>query len=172
MSEPPWFRYEISDLPDYTDGAFASWSSRWRATVLDLLFALPFLVPGVVLYVGAVTSGRRGICLAVDGQLVSCQQVDRVMVAVAAALFVGGAIGYGVIYCVLTGRTGQSWGRRLMGYKLIDASSYRPIGPWQVFRRQLVGGFADNFSSTNTTAALSDSIANDSRTLVIIAVYV
>ncbi len=43
---------------------------------------------------------------------------------------------YGVVY--LTGRTGQSWGRRMMGIAVVDSRTGLPIGPLKVWLREVL----------------------------------
>ena len=45
-----------------------------------------------------------------------------------------------IIYLRALGRTGQTWGRRIVGVKVIDASTGAPIGVWRALGRQLFAG--------------------------------
>lgn len=42
-----------------------------------------------------------------------------------------------IIYLRALGRTGQTWGRKIVGVKVIDASTGAPIGVWRALGRQL-----------------------------------
>ena len=118
--QPPYGQSYGSNLTNY-----AGWGSRVAATIIDGLISFIFLVPGfILLIVGASAESGPLLLMAV-------------------LLYLAGIVFYYIKYCTMTGTTGQSWGRKQMGYKIVDEHTGQPIGAWKVFGRQIVGGWVD-----------------------------
>ena len=106
----------IPDTRAYFQGEkLATWWQRVVAALVDL----GVLIPGIGL--GSVTASQD-----LPGVSVPC-----FLVTVAIGLY---------NRCYLTGRTGQSWGKRVMHLKLIRISNKEPISPIKALARDLVNG--------------------------------
>jgi uncharacterized RDD family membrane protein YckC len=140
---PPWSPYDASRQPAQSDAAYAGWWPRVAATFIDGLFSVLFSLPALVLGVVSFAAGHDGSCSTLDGGTRSCRQPNGALIGLAVLAFIAGLVTFGVLYCRMTGRTGQSWGRRAQGYRIVDAATLQPIGAGRVFVRQLVAGFVD-----------------------------
>lgn len=83
-------------------GTYASWGQRVGATLLDGLMALVGYIPAAIFVAAEV--------------------------AVLAVLFYIAAVGLALYFAYLTGATGQSPGKRLMGIKVVNEATGQPIG--------------------------------------------
>ncbi len=90
---------------------YASWGNRVVAYVVDMLVAMPFMIPAVIV-----------------------EQRDRVNWISVTLTLLGTAL-YGYNRWFRAGRTGQSWGRQLVGARLVGAATGRPIGAFKAFVR-------------------------------------
>lgn len=106
-------------IPDprvyYQGDKLATWWQRVRAALIDVLA----LAPGFTLWIMGANWRWPG------GPLIGF--------LVTAAIWLYNR-------CYLQGRTGQSWGKRAMGLKLIRMSDKRSISPYRAFARDLVNG--------------------------------
>ena len=97
---------------------------------------MAFFVPGFLMIVAAfddcVSIGDDVICP--DGKPEAGLIVGGGVIALAGIVIVA------IIYLRALGRTGQTWGRRIVGVKVIDASTGAPIGVWRALGRQLFAG--------------------------------
>ncbi|GAB7052116.1 RDD family protein [Catenuloplanes indicus] len=107
---------------------YASWFHRVGATLVDILVVAPFSILAVIL-----------------GGTMNTQVDPTTGIATPAApnalyfifLALGGLLGiYNQVW--LQGRTGQSWGKKALGIKLISENDGQPIGPLLVFVRGIV----------------------------------
>ncbi|AVT29725.1 RDD family protein [Plantactinospora sp. BC1] len=101
---------------------YATWGPRFGAHIIDQLVVLP-------LYIVAAVFDRSGVD-AETGEVTGEGPLYWVFVALALALW-----GYNRWY--MTGRTGQSWGKRALAIRLIDATAGEPIGAGKAFLRDL-----------------------------------
>jgi uncharacterized RDD family membrane protein YckC len=122
---------------------YAGWWSRVLATVIDGFIAIAFLIPGFVLFGIAFATGTDGLCTNTYGELYTCRQPKGLPLGLAFVLLAIGYVAYYVILCRKVGRTGQSWGRKAMGYKVVDGTTLGPIGSWKAFGRYLLSGIVD-----------------------------
>ena len=96
---------------------YANWFQRAGAIIIDMLcyMALPFL-----------------------GLLISSLfSDDSAFVYIYAPLLVAGIVLNGYNRWFLAGKTGQSWGRRALGIRLVSQRTGQPIGAGMAFVREL-----------------------------------
>jgi uncharacterized RDD family membrane protein YckC len=122
---------------------YASWINRVLASLLDGLLAVPFYIPGFILMGVSFAKGHDAICTQTNGEIGSCREPNGGLLFLGFVALMAGVIAYYVMYCRKLGRTGQTWGRKTMGYKIIDKRTGQPIGAWRAFGRQIVSGFID-----------------------------
>jgi len=122
--------------PPAGPASYAGWWQRVGATFIDGLIAVVFMIPGFV----ALFAGPTEIKWQDDGPdgpglyevpTAGTLGLTFLLFGVAALIFI-------VIYCRMVGRSGQSWGRKATGYKVLDANTRQPIGAWKVFGRYLL----------------------------------
>ncbi|MEU8079306.1 RDD family protein [Catellatospora citrea] len=110
----------------------ASWIKRVGAALIDLLVAAAFVVLAYVL----------------DGPVVVAPSLDSRTGQVVPGQPSGGGVVYWTVLLVglavvgyhrwiLAGDTGFSWGRRVLGVKLVDADTGRTVGAGRAFLRDL-----------------------------------
>jgi uncharacterized RDD family membrane protein YckC len=119
---PPYQPYPAQ--PGYSPPAveYANWGQRVGAYLIDALCA------GAPAAIGAAFGIHRTV---VDG---------LPQLSIGAVYYVFALIGLGVqIYnrWVLAGRTGQSWGRKALGIRLVGQATGQPIGAGMAFVRDL-----------------------------------
>lgn len=115
-----------------------AWGRRVGATLIDWLAYLVALVPYWIGYGRTVaqaldsknTSGKATAAPDVSPDALSWSLMG-IGVALALAIFI-------VNQCLRQGRTGYTWGKGLMGVRLVSETTGEPIGGWQSFVRQLV----------------------------------
>lgn len=66
------------------------------------------------------------------------------MMAAAIGLIAIGVVLVAIIYLRALGRTGQTWGRKIVGVKVIGKDTGQPIGAGKAFLRLLVAGVASS----------------------------
>lgn len=142
---PPPPGYAARQPLQYSSQQFAGFWSRFLGYVLDgflygLLMAV-FVIPGSVLIANALDDCR--FIDRVDGttELVCDDgQVQGGLLAGGIALMVVGAIIVAILYLRALGRTGQTWGRRIAGVKVVRQDDGQPIGVGKALGRQLFAG--------------------------------
>jgi uncharacterized RDD family membrane protein YckC len=95
---------------------YASWGLRLGARILDgLAGGVPYWIMALI---GGGIGGGVGVLF--------------IFVGAAWALY------FQIRNIIIEGRTGQGFGKSVLGIKLISESSGQPIGGWTVFGRQIV----------------------------------
>ncbi len=118
---------------------YAGFWIRFLGHVLDSilygLVVLPFAVASLMLFRVAFddcyTIGDDGTIHCPDGALKGGP------LALAIILLVVGAIVAFVLYLIHLGRSGQTWGRRIVGVKVVDRDRIEPIGMGRALGRTL-----------------------------------
>lgn len=139
-SPPPPYGYQ-------TDGGlgapYAGFGARLGGYLLDgLLYgllSLVFVIPAIVFGVMAFDDCQSYTDF--DGNTsIECGpgQLNGGLLAVAIVLGVVGYLVIAVIYIRALGRTGQTWGRKIVGVKVVGKESGQPIGVGKAFGRSLV----------------------------------
>lgn len=145
---PPGYHWQLhpSDQPQ---AAFAGFWQRLGGSILDsLLYSLVlgcFVVPAILLGVGAFEG-----CNSFEDEDGFTELVcppgepDGAMLAGAIGLGVVGLVAVVVLYVRALGRTGQTWGRKIVGVKVVRARTGEPPGIGRALGRTL---FANVISS-------------------------
>jgi uncharacterized RDD family membrane protein YckC len=115
---------------------YASWWNRVVATLIDFAYTLPFyvlMIVGIVIAVANAPTRTRSGTIINPG--------NGAMVAFGSILALICLLGYiGItIYnlLIVQGRTGQSWGKRHTGLRVIHEQTGRPLSIGMNFVRQL-----------------------------------
>ena len=140
---PPEFHYGAQPPPAGFGGRdLAGFWVRVGSTLLDwLLYGLlylPFLVVGVVL----IAVGFED-CQTIDDELVCFTESgdpDWAPIAIGAAVLVVGALFVALIYLRSLGRSGQTWGRKIAGVRVVREESDAPLGFGKALLRQFIQG--------------------------------
>lgn len=119
----------------------AGFGARLGAYLLDfllygLLLAVP-VVPGVVVIVRQFAN-----CVVVSGSdelICPPGEPSGSSILAGVALIVLGILGVIIIYVRAEGKTGQTWGRKIVGIKVVRVSDGQPPGVWRAFGRELFG---------------------------------
>lgn len=90
---------------------FASFGARFGAVLIDGLIGLAFMLPGRLLEAGGAD-------------------------ALGSLLSLAGFVAFYVIYCRMVS-TGQSWGQKVTGVRIVGAATGQSISAGMVFVRQL-----------------------------------
>lgn len=115
----------------------AGFGLRLGAYLLDSLLygllSLMLLVPGGVL----IALSFRD-CRTIEGEVVCpAGSPDVGMIAGGVALLIGGVLLVAFIYLRALGRTGQTWGRKILDIKVVGEATGQPIGFGRALGREL-----------------------------------
>lgn len=139
--QSPWG----STPPGYgrPDVPLASWGARAGALILDVLLTFLLYVPGLALVIGAIASADTTDNL--DGTT-SVTNLNGGLIAVGGILLF--AAGVVVIWNQgwRTGSKGWSWGKQIVGIKLVAMATGQPPGGWTGIGRMLVRGLLGGFT--------------------------
>jgi uncharacterized RDD family membrane protein YckC len=100
------------------------------------LVPIPFALPGVAVVISAFFIPGTEIC---DDYGTTCFEMNVPALILGIAAFVLGQILGTIWMCRRLGRTGQTPGRKIMGYKIVNETSGLPIGSWKAFGRMIAG---------------------------------
>ncbi|MBG0560229.1 RDD family protein [Actinoplanes aureus] len=100
--------------------AYAGWGQRVGAYLIDGLCVLPFSLIG--LFLGQGTDEVTG---------------QTTMNALYPIFVLLGVVVHGYNRWYLAGKTGQSWGRKVLGIRLVNISDGQPVGGGKAFLRDL-----------------------------------
>ncbi len=103
---------------------YAGWFQRVVATIIDGIIGALFAVPGFVVLVAGPSEVAP---CTIDGERYLCDQPTGTTAGIAILLYLIGAVVYLVLYCKKLGK-GATWGRKVMGYQILDAQTGQPIG--------------------------------------------
>lgn len=122
-------------------GELAGFGVRLGGYLLDgLLYGLlmaVFIVPGAILIGGSFSD-----CVTIDNELFCPPgSPNGGMIGGGIALMVVGFLIVAFIYLRALGKTGQTWGRKIVGIKVIGQTSGEPIGFGRALGRQLFASF-------------------------------
>ena len=139
----------VPPYPPTPGGERAGFGLRLAAFLLDSLLygllSLVFVIPGTVLIVLAFrdcTTTERA-----DGTTeLSCGDgaFDWAALFGGLGLLALGVLVVALLYVSAMGRTGQPWGARIVGVRVVDMRTAEPIGFWRALGRSL---FANIFST-------------------------
>ena len=93
--------------------------------MLDALISIVFLVPAVIVFIVGPT--KRGTCTDFNGFETSCTVPTGATIGLGVVFYIAGFVAYAVIYVRMLGK-GATWGRKAVGYRILDSRSMQPIG--------------------------------------------
>lgn len=103
------------------------------------LLSLVFVVPAIVLGIRSFDG-----CVFIDDSselLCPADKPDYALIAAAIAIVVIGSLLVAFIYLRALGKTGQTWGRKIVGIKVVGETTGQPIGFGRAFGRQLFANY-------------------------------
>ena len=139
--QPPPPGY-VPPPPGYAPGrSLAGFGARLGAYLLDgLLYGLallPFVIVGLILIVGVGLDD----CVSVGDDVVCNGRENGGAIAGGVLVMIAGFLVIVVIYLRALATTGQTWGRRIVGIRVVDANTYGVPGWGKAIGRQLFAGF-------------------------------
>ena len=127
-------------------GPLAGFGGRLGAYLLDgLLYGLvmlPFLIAGVVFFAEGLdecTTNPR------TDEIVCNGAEETGMIVAGAVVLAAGVILVVVLYLRALARTGQTWGRRIVGIKVVNAETGGPPGWGKAIGRQLFAAIISSY---------------------------
>jgi uncharacterized RDD family membrane protein YckC len=124
-------------------GNYASFGARLGARLLDgLLYGLVgavFSVPAVILIIASIKDCTR--TTTIDGaKSITCEsgQLKGGLLLAGIAIGALGIIVIGILYISALGKTGQTWGRKIVGVKVVSKDTGAPLGFGRAFGRTLL----------------------------------
>jgi uncharacterized RDD family membrane protein YckC len=123
----------------------ANFGQRLGGYLLDaLLYGLliaALMIPGGIIFAGAYDD-----CVSISDEIICPEgSPDAGMIAVGVLLMAVGFLVVAFLYLRSLGATGQTWGRKIVGVKVVDASLGTPIGFGRALGRQLFAGFISSW---------------------------
>ena len=119
-------------------GNFAGFGSRVYARIIDGLIALLYYLPGAVFIIAGFTQTSDSTNDFGD-PTTKISGAGVGLLVIGFLLVLAGAIVFLIRFCKMIAATGQSWGMRTAGIRLV-AGDGRQLGAGTVFGRYLVGG--------------------------------
>ena len=118
--------------------AYASWGQRVGAYLLDYLLVLPFAIVGFILIgVGAASTASSTTYNSSTGTY-NTSGGFSLLAVLGYLIYTFGAIGVTAWNrWYKAGKTGQSWGKRVMGLKVVREADGQPLGAGVAFVRDL-----------------------------------
>lgn len=120
--------------------ALAGFGARLGGYLLDsILYGLlyvPFLVAGIVLIALSVED-----CVRFDDEIVCAGREQPGLIAAGVIVMVVGFVVVVFVYLRALARTGQTWGRRIVGIRVVDADTGGAPGWGKAIGRSLFAGF-------------------------------
>jgi uncharacterized RDD family membrane protein YckC len=121
---------------------FATWGARVGGHLLNGLVLAVFFAPAIVSFF--VVPKTTEVCT-VNGEVGLCELPTGAGWAVIIGLAVLGLVAFFVLYSRLISRTGQAWGHKVVGVRIVDARTGGNIGAGKAFGRLLFGHWVDGF---------------------------
>lgn len=121
-------------------GERAGFGTRLGAYILDSilygLLAMVFMIPAVILMFQSITD-----CYTIDDELSCPADTFRggYLAAGFVLMFVGMLVVF-ILYVRAMGKTGQTWGSKIIGVKVISVTTGEPIGVGKAIGRTLFAG--------------------------------
>ncbi len=121
-------------------GEIAGFGIRLGGYILDVilygLLSMVFLVPGIFLIVNDIDEN----CVTIDGTLF-CNGEEGGGIAAGIALMIVGVLLVVFIYIMQVAKSGQTWGRKIVGIKVIKEQDGTPPGWGKALGRSLFAAF-------------------------------
>ena len=137
-SVPPPPGYQPFEPTYQAAPQLAGVGSRFGALIIDSLILLLFEIPGIIAFFAGPSEIRE---CTINGEAGFCDLPTNGTIALAAGLWIIGGILFFVLYCRKVGTTGQSWGAKAVGNRVVDAATGQPIGMGRAFGRALFRQF-------------------------------
>lgn len=135
-SIPPGYQaYQAAAQPQ-----FAGWGSRVGGHIINGLVGAVFSIPAII----ALFAGPKEteVCT-VNGDIGLCEVPTGTTWALIIGLGILGLVAFGVLYSRMIAKTGQAWGHKAVGVRIVDATTGGNIGAGKAFFRYLFGHWVD-----------------------------
>jgi len=119
---------------------FASWGTRVGGHIINGLVVALFSLPAVIAFF-AVPKEIRACTINDEPGL--CKVPTGAGWAIIAVRGIVGVVAYFVMYSRMVARTGQAWGHKAVGVRIVDATTGGNIGAGKAFFRFTVGHWLD-----------------------------
>lgn len=114
---------------------FASWGARAGGYILNGLSSILFVLPAIISF---FAGPREYTECTIDGEASLCKLPTSQGWAIIIVLAAVGLVAFFVMYSRAVGKTGQFWGHRAAGIRIVDAETGGPIGSGKAFGRYLL----------------------------------
>lgn len=133
---PPAYQpYQYANTPQ-----FAPWGTRVGGHLINGLVAAIFGVPAFAAFFAVP---KEITACTVDGEAALCELPTAAGWGIVVAVALAGLIAWGVIYSRMVARTGQAWGHKAVGVRIVDSSTGGNISAGKAFFRYLIGHAID-----------------------------
>ena len=134
---PPGYQpyQQMSQTPQ-----FASWGSRVGGHIVNGLVALLFGLPALVAFFVVPKEVRA---CTIDGEPALCELPSDAGWAIIAVLGIVGLVAFFVLYSRQVATTGQAWGHKAAGVRIVDAQTGGTISAGKAFFRYTIGHWID-----------------------------
>lgn len=113
---------------------YSSWGARVGGYLLNGLSSALFALPAMISFFAGPREYQE---CTVDGESGLCKLPTSTGWAIFAVLLAVGVVAFMVMYSKAVGSTGQFWGHRAAGVRIVDANTGAPIGAGRAFGRYL-----------------------------------
>jgi len=121
---------------------FAGWGTRVGGHIINgLVFAL-FYLPAFIAFF--VVPKKIEVCT-INDEVSLCNVPTGAGWAIIATLAVVGLVAASVMYSRMVASTGQAWGHKAVGVRIVDATTGGNVSAGKAFFRFLIGNWANGF---------------------------
>lgn len=121
---------------------FASWGTRVGGHIINGLVYALFELPAIISFF--VVPKKIEVCT-INDELRLCEVPTGAGWAIIAALAIAGLVAFAVMYSRMVSTTGQAWGHKAVGVRIVDATTGGNISAGKAFFRYLVGNWVNGF---------------------------
>ena len=138
-TSPPGYQpyQQVSQSPP-----FASWGTRVGGHIVNSLVGLLFELPAIGAFF--VVPKEIQVCT-INDEVGLCEVPTGAGWAIIAILGIVGVVAFAVMYSKMIATTGQAWGHRAVGVRIVDAATGGNIGAGKAFLRYFVGSWVNGF---------------------------
>lgn len=119
---------------------FAGWGSRVGGHLINGLVGTVFAIPAII----ALVAGPKEteVCT-VNGDVGLCEVPTGATWGMIIGLGLVGLVAFGILYSRMIAKSGQAWGHKAVGVRIIDANTGGNISAGKAFFRYLFGHWID-----------------------------
>jgi len=119
---------------------YAGWGSRVGGHLINGLMAALFSIPAVI---GFFAGPKKTEVCTINNEVGLCKVPTGAGWAIILLLGLAGLVAFAVLYSRMISKTGQAWGHKAVGVRIVDAQTGGNIGAGKAVARYFIGHWID-----------------------------